>query len=212
MAGGENTTRWTRKLAVFAVGWSMLMLAGNASPASARQAVAVEDARYIFEIDRVESIDETGWASAGSDEIHAKIVVNNCGSDAPCPLAHGTMYTDVLDDLDEGETDFFDYYGRTVAPKLVVSDKNDGVLDGRNGERWQVSRAGVKAPFGMTVTLYEDDDLIQSRMFNWSATALFLQMPVPLSEKPEFGTTKQTFTFTGAGGEFKVTFYIIRVS
>lgn len=175
--------------------------------------------RYIVEIDRIRSVQQTGPSYTNPDYIYARVFMKQCGPfyPGPCPLANNTMYIDLLEFLHQSRTGYFDHYNRTITPKSAVenSDPGDQVLDGRggDGDRWVVNReVGVRAPIAFTVSLYDRfpaNSLIGTREINWSPELL----AAPTTQLSHPGASRLfSYQFNGLGGEFSVTFLIVRVS
>lgn len=115
---------------------------------TATSATAAAAPRYIFELDWIECIDQTGVTNRGSDEIFAKVIYGS-----------QTMYTRPMPDTDVGEVKMFDHYSRTIAPRIVhVNNSNLGFLNFETGDAWSVDRTGVPGPFpSFSVALYDKD-------------------------------------------------------
>ncbi|WP_338673793.1 hypothetical protein V1460_12375 [Streptomyces sp. SCSIO 30461] len=194
----ESTRR--RKTAGLSAAAALLLGLTTAGPASA-DPIPPENRTYLFEIDWVKCIDQTGATDWYEDEIYAKVVDT-------APGGNNVMYTDTVGDLDPGDTAMFDHYSRVIAPKRVHVNRT-GDLNPRDGDAWSENRMGTPAPLNFSVALYSEDPVfdnhIQTQQFAFTAASLARDIPDP------DGTAVYTRTFVGEGGEFQVRIAVHRM-
>ena len=161
MRPGKATTRRSLlRIVTVAAGLSMIALPAASSSAGEPSGLGVPTAgrprppvtpvegerRYAVSVVSFRAIDESGPDWSGSDEVSGQFYSTR---------GYGII-TSEYGDVDTGDLVYFGDLERCVAPQRILSGSPFwGVLSAPYGDRWQCDPAGVPAPIGLYLSLWD---------------------------------------------------------